>query len=125
MLRKTLPAISVFTASLLFGNPSGGWVVEGAAEFDGCGASDLSIRAGDKSIIEWDSFSIGLSETTRFIQPSADAAVLNRVTGALRSDLFGSLLANGKVFLHRKGSISPDQFVSTFENLLLIDSYSS
>lgn len=99
MLRKTLPAISVFTASLLFGNPSGGWVVEGAAEFDGCGASDLSIRAGDKSIIEWDSFSIGLSETTRFIQPSADAAVLNRVTGDLRSDLFGSLLANGKVFL--------------------------
>jgi filamentous hemagglutinin family protein len=55
------------------------------------------------SIINWQSFSIGANEITRFTQQSAASAVLNRVTGtAGRIDpsvILGALQSNGRVFL--------------------------
>ncbi|OVE73626.1 hypothetical protein BVX93_01170, partial [bacterium B13(2017)] len=48
---------------------------------------------------EYDSFSIESSETVEFHQPSQDSIVLNRVIGDSSSNIFGSLLANGQIFL--------------------------
>jgi trimeric autotransporter adhesin len=59
----------------------------------------LDITASDKTIINWKNFSIAPDEVTRFLQDSAHAAVLNRVTGELKSALMGSLQSNGKVYL--------------------------
>jgi filamentous hemagglutinin family protein len=52
-----------------------------------------------QAIINWGQFNIGLGETVRFLQPSQQAAILNRVTGLDPSVLQGTLQANGRVFL--------------------------
>ena len=52
-----------------------------------------------QAIINWNQFNIGLGETVRFLQPSQQAAILNRVTGLDPSVIQGMLQANGRVFL--------------------------
>jgi filamentous hemagglutinin family protein len=59
----------------------------------------LNITNSHNAIINWGSFSIGVNELTRFIQPSALSAVLNRVVGSDPSAILGSLQSNGRVFL--------------------------
>ncbi len=56
-------------------------------------------QSSDKAIVHWKDFSVGRGETLRFIQPSRDAAILNRVTGGKASEILGSLKANGHVLL--------------------------
>lgn len=82
-----------------FANPSGATVVHGSAQFAMPAANTLEITNSANAIINWQSFNIGQGEITRFIQPSADSAVLNRVTGANVSELLGNLSSNGHVFL--------------------------
>src|SRR5690606_26629140 len=64
------------------------------------GAGALTVRQDSRNaIIDWAGFSIAPGETTRFVQPGTDAAVLNRVTGGDPSVIHGSLRANGQVFV--------------------------
>ncbi len=56
-------------------------------------------QSGSKAIAHWNDFSIGKGEVLRFVQPSKDAAVLNRVVGKNVSQILGSLKANGNVIL--------------------------
>lgn len=83
----------------MFAHPSGGEVKAGKASFEQNG-SRLSIRQlTDRAVIDWKGFSIGQGESTCFVQPSSQSAVLNRVRGSLPSTIHGNLSANGKVFL--------------------------
>jgi len=93
---KTWIAITLSVA--LYANPEGGKSVSGAVSFHENG-SVCEIHASDKAVIEWRNFSIGQGETTRFIQPGASAAVLNRVVGFTPSLINGVLQANGRVIL--------------------------
>jgi len=79
-------------------NPVGPQVVGGSATFQSS-ANTLNVTNSPGTIINWQGFSIGQNETTRFIQQSASSAVLNRVVGADISQLNGQLLSNGRVFL--------------------------
>jgi filamentous hemagglutinin family protein len=81
-----------------YGNPVGPAVVSGQASFATRG-NQLSVTNTPGAIINWQQFSIQANETTRFIQPSAASAVLNRVTGVNPSLLLGTLQSNGRVFL--------------------------
>ncbi len=83
----------------LFGNPQDPNVAAGAVTLQKMDANTLHITASDKAVIHWNEFSISPGELTRFLQPSSDAAVLNRVTGGHMSQLMGTLEANGKVYL--------------------------
>ena len=74
-------------------------MAHGTAQFAGLGASTLDVTSSSNAIINWQGFSIDAGEVTRFIQPSASSAVLNRVTGADASSILGQLLSNGRVFL--------------------------
>jgi len=56
-------------------------------------------QSSQNSIINWNSFSIDKQEFVRYIQPSANAISLNRVTGGQPSEILGNLSANGQVFL--------------------------
>ncbi|TFW18350.1 YDG domain-containing protein, partial [Duganella callida] len=76
-------------------NPS---VVAGQASFSQQGKV-YSVTNTPNTIINWQGFSIGADEVTRFIQQSADSKVLNRITGQDPSVILGSLQSNGKVFL--------------------------
>lgn len=79
--------------------PDGPVVVAGQATIGQPAPGQMNVTASHGTIINWQGFSIGASEITRFIQPSANSAVLNRVVGGDISQLLGQLQANGRVFL--------------------------
>jgi filamentous hemagglutinin family protein len=80
-------------------NPEGGVVARGNATISG-GSGTLNVhQTSQRAVINWRSFSIGQAETVNFQQPNANAATLNRVTGAQRSVIEGALNANGRVYL--------------------------
>jgi filamentous hemagglutinin family protein len=80
------------------GAPTLPQVVAGQASFNQQG-NVFSITNTPGAIINWQSFSIGAGEITRFIQQSSDSAVLNRIVGQDPSKILGALQSNGKVFL--------------------------
>ncbi len=82
-----------------YANPQGANVVHGTVTFDPINASQLNITNSANAIINWQSFGIDVNQITRFIQPSASSAVLNRVIGQDPSLILGQLLSNGRVFL--------------------------
>ncbi len=98
--RKLLVALvsSAFATPSAFPNPNGPQVKAGTASFNQSG-STLSVTNSPGAIIQWQSFSIGSGETTKFIQQSSSSAVLNRVVGQDPSAILGTLQSNGKVFL--------------------------
>ena len=89
----------VFAGGAVLANPTGSTVAHGTAQFARPDATTLDITASSNAIINWQGFSVGAGETTRFIQPTASSAVLNRVTGSDASTILGRLLSNGRVFL--------------------------
>lgn len=79
-------------------NPNLPKVISGSATFQTLGKT-LNVTNTPGAVIQWQGFSIGADEITRFIQQSASSSVLNRVVGGEASNLLGQLLSNGKVFL--------------------------
>ena len=81
---------------------TGPTVVSGTATIQQA-ANLLQITNSPNAILNWQRFSIGANEITRFIQQSASSAVLNRVIGAGGtidpSVILGALQSNGRVFL--------------------------
>lgn len=73
-------------------------VVRGDVSFDKNGAETV-IRAGNNSIIDYDSFDVGADERVRFVQPDSSARVLNRVLSENPSMIEGQIQANGTVYL--------------------------
>src|SRR3990172_12600547 len=92
-------AISCLLGCSVFANPTDLVVISGDAHCHSPSANTLEIRASDRAILHWQDFSIGLNETTKFIQPNSSCAVLNRVMGENLSSLQGRLEANGQVYL--------------------------
>jgi filamentous hemagglutinin family protein len=75
-------------------------VVAGGVSVDNLtGVGNVTVtQTTDKGVVNWNSFNIGTTETTQFVQPSANAVTLNRVTGDTNpSQIMGTLTANGKV----------------------------
>jgi filamentous hemagglutinin family protein len=97
-----LAVASCFVTSTTLANPTGPTVVHGAATIHQAG-NLLQVTNTPSAIINWQSFSIGANEITRFIQQSQASAVLNRVVGAGGaidpSVILGALQSNGRVFL--------------------------
>src|SRR5712691_2397440 len=89
-------------------NPTGGTVSSGSASFASSG-STLTVTNSANAIINWQNFSIGVNEITRFLQSSSSSAVLNRVVGANgvipQSVIDGVLSSNGRVFLLNSSGI--------------------
>jgi filamentous hemagglutinin family protein len=100
LLAVSVAACFALNAGLLRANPSGPTVAHGSVGFSGLGTSALTItnQAGGNAIINWNGFSIGINELTKF-QQFANLAVLNRVTGGQISSILGSLQSDGRVFL--------------------------
>jgi filamentous hemagglutinin family protein len=107
-LRRTATATAVlccFAPLSALSNPTGPSVVNGTAAIVPMGPT-LQITNSPNAIINWQSFSIGAGETTRFLQQSAASAVLNRVTTPRNpSVILGTLQSNGRVFLVNPGGI--------------------
>ena len=104
-LAKTL--VSPVMAGLLFlsayspafANPTGGTVTSGATTIATSGSTMTINQTTNKASINWQNFSIGSGETVNFVQPNSNSVALNRVIGNDASRIYGSLNANGKVYL--------------------------
>jgi|GEM_PF-4413017 len=95
-----LAGVLTIGAPAALANPQGGTVAQGSATITQTDPKTLTInQTSDRAVLNWQSFSIGAGETTRFIQPSSSSSVLNRVTGDQVSQILGSLQANGRVYL--------------------------
>ena len=79
-------------------NPLGGTVGQGSASFSNQG-SHLTIQTSDRAYINWQSFNIGLGESTTFVQPSSSSLVWNHINDPNPSQILGNLNANGYVVL--------------------------
>src|SRR5215831_17314927 len=79
--------------------PTGEQVVAGQASVSRAGTNTLVTQGTDRAAINWQGFDIGSSESVRFAQPSASSIALNRVLGQNPTEIFGSLTANGQVFI--------------------------
>jgi len=89
------------------------------------GQIDINTQAGrmqieqlsQMGIIDWQDFSIGSGERVDISQLNVDAALLNRVTGADPSKLYGQLNANGRVYVVNPNGvlIGPGARINTAE----------
>lgn len=85
--------------------PQGANVVRGNVQIERNGA-DTVIRASDRAIINYRSFDIASGELVRFVQPSANARVLNRITGGAPTRIDGAIQANGRVYFVNRAGIA-------------------
>jgi filamentous hemagglutinin family protein len=100
ILRTILPALlaGAIGCGAALANPAGMQVMNGQATATSQGTL-LSIENTPGAILQWQQFSIGAGETTRFVQQSANSSVLNRVVGQDPTQILGALQSNGRVFL--------------------------
>gem|GEM_PF-5198223 len=79
--------------------PSGATVANGNVSIT-AGDGGLTVQQNSQSaIVNWNSFSIAPNLAVTFIQPNGSSVILNRVTGGEASQIQGSIISNGKVFL--------------------------
>ncbi len=95
----------LFGAELAAAFPSPPNVPSGSATFQQS-AGTLTIQTDSNTILSWQTFAIASGETTRFAQPSATSAVLNRVLSGAPTVISGDLSSNGRLYL-----INPAGFV--------------
>ena len=99
VLSLLLPSFA-FISGPVQANPRGGRVVRGAADIVNVSANHLKIhQQTQRAVINWDNFSIGAGQVTRFVQPNRNASVLNRVTTGNVSHIHGQLKGNGNVYV--------------------------
>ncbi|MFC2607565.1 MAG: filamentous hemagglutinin N-terminal domain-containing protein, partial [Selenomonas sp.] len=92
-------AALVGTSSPASALPQGGEVAAGAADIAKSQAEMAIHQATQNAVINWQSFNIAANERVNIFQPNAQAALLNRVLGGSPSEIFGTLTANGRIFL--------------------------
>ncbi|HAA87544.1 MAG TPA: hypothetical protein DCE22_04760, partial [Verrucomicrobiales bacterium] len=74
-------------------------VVSGEVQFSGLSTSEAIItQESVRAIVDYDQFDVLSGDMVRFIQPSEQAAILNRITGNVPSLINGTINANGQVF---------------------------
>ena len=79
--------------------PQGGDVVRGAGNIQTQQKTTIVNQQSHRMLINWQSFDVAKTEIVKFNQPSASASVLNRVLNQTPSQIFGSIEANGHVFI--------------------------
>ncbi|OJY72046.1 MAG: hypothetical protein BGP09_25190 [Rhizobium sp. 60-20] len=97
----------VSTTALAQSLPTGGQVAAGSATIGSPSAGSLTInQTGSSAVVNWQSFDVGKGNRVTFVQPDANAAILNRVTGQTTSTIAGQINANGQVYLINPNGIA-------------------
>ncbi|HEX2955043.1 MAG TPA: filamentous hemagglutinin N-terminal domain-containing protein, partial [Bacillota bacterium] len=104
VVRYIMPAVAaagimLSSYNLCLAAPKGGTVTAGDGNISSSGNTTTITQNSDKLIIGWQSFDIGSGEKIVFVQPGSNAIALNRVLGSDATSIYGTLTANGRVFL--------------------------
>ena len=95
-------AVAIFAVSSASAGPAGG-VISSGVNGDAITRPDQQTTVinqnSQRLVINWASFSSAEGERISFNQPNSSSIAVNRVVGAGRSELMGSLTANGQVFV--------------------------
>ncbi len=86
--------------------PTGASILAGGASIDVTGNLMTVTQGTDRSIINWNSFSVGAGNAVNFVQPGVTSAILNRVTGTTSSTITGNVTGNGQVVLVNPNGIA-------------------
>ncbi len=81
------------------------WVTSGAANAILQGNNLTINQTSQNAILNWRSFNISQDGSVEFKQPDATAVALNRIFQADPSRIFGSLKANGRIYLVNQNGI--------------------
>lgn len=96
--------------------PTGAQVISGLSDGDitSDGTNMTIHQDGNRAVIHWQSYNIGIDKSVHYDQPDASSKVLNRVMGDSYSRIFGSLTATGQVYLLNQNGIlfGPDSSVN-------------
>jgi filamentous hemagglutinin family protein len=99
MISITMAAVFLFS-STAWALPQGALVVNGNSTITKPDAQTMHVnQTSDKSIINWQGYSIGAGEKVRYFQPGSNSVSMNRVTGQDPSSIYGQLSANGQVWV--------------------------
>jgi filamentous hemagglutinin family protein len=85
--------------------PTGGNVVGGSASIGQTGNTMTIDQSTNRAAINWQTFNIGSGYTVQFNQPGSTSITLNRVVGGVPSNIQGSLLANGQVWIQNANGV--------------------
>ena len=93
--------LSTVSASLsVNAAPQGGEVVAGQGSITTPSSTVTQIQQQSNNLVlDWQSFNVDANELVQFSQPSSTSAVLNRINDISPSQIFGSIEANGLLFL--------------------------
>ncbi|WP_315981135.1 two-partner secretion domain-containing protein [Aliamphritea spongicola] len=86
--------------------PTNAQIVSGSGSVSQNGSDMTVLQNTQKMITQWDTFNIGANASVTFQQPDSSSVALNRVTTAGASQIYGSLSANGQVFLVNPSGIT-------------------
>jgi filamentous hemagglutinin family protein len=89
----------VLLPSAAVANPLSAAVTTGSASIASSSNKTQIDQKSEDVVINWSSFNIGASQTTRFVQPNAQAIAVNRIGGNSASQILGTLDANGRIVL--------------------------
>ena len=93
-------ALPVYAAPIVATQlPTGGRVAAGQATIQQSGARMDVNQSTPRGVINWSTFNVGAQAQVNFNQPSTTSVTLNRVQDSNPSQIFGSLNANGQVFV--------------------------
>lgn len=100
-LNFSLPMVPVILVSPpVFSLPQGGQVRAGSAQISTNGGTMNINQGSNKAVIDWRSYNIGKQESVNYRQPNARSISLNRINpNQGPSQIFGSIKANGQVWL--------------------------
>jgi filamentous hemagglutinin family protein len=95
VLCGALPAAALDPSAL----PTGGQIIAGTGSIAQSGTAMTVTQNTQRMIANWSTFNIGQNASVAFQQPNGSAIALNRIQDQNPSQIFGSLSANGQVWL--------------------------
>ena len=92
--------LSFFPEGRTFALPVNGQMAAGKTTISSPSSSTMHIvQESNQAIINWNSFGINKGESVNITQPTCQSTLLNRISGNTPSQIFGTLTANGQIFL--------------------------